>query len=171
MFSGVGEFFKPMSVSRATEPSAAPSPSRPVGDERPPFWPQDRAVPRRRRRGDGFGDDVIRISLGALRLLLSGKVARAEDAKISGDEDADDDAAPAVAPDAALAAYRRAEDTASFCPVPKAGSPVITAPASVTGENILALLDALEKKGLRTLHVNDGETIYAALLRHARPVD
>ncbi len=190
MFSGAGEFFRPVELRKDLPPVSHAQPVKKTGDddprEREEFQRRlsdiadetvisgDAAAPS--DAGDNlFGDDFIELSLPALQAMLSGdRTAHAYGRPPV-------QASPGVEP--ALAAYRRAADAAqgsaggaapdgiaANAPLPApSGDAWKTAPAHYpdadAGSAIFYMLAALENAGVSSVTVKDRETIYAVLRR------
>lgn len=192
MFSGAGEFFRPVELRRDLPPIAQPQPVKKTGDEDP----REREAFQRRlsdivdeadlsatdgdTAGAGedvpFGEDFIELSLMALQATLAGdKTAHAYGRPPV-------QAAPDIEP--ALAAYRRAATTVQVqADAPDDGASVTRLagarpetndewraaaahhPDADAGSEIFYMLAALERAGVTSVTVKDRQTIYAALRR------
>lgn len=177
MFSGAGEFFRPVELRKDLPPIAYTQPVSKTGDDDPRDRPEFQrklsdivdetaisgADDARAGADDNlFGDDFIELSLHALHALLTGdKIAHAYGRPPV-------QAAPAAEP--ALAAYRRAADAAR---APGTGGAQDDAwkvaaaghAAADAGSEIFNMLAALETAGVPNVTVKDGQTIYDALRR------
>lgn len=168
MFSGAGEFFRPVELRRDLPPLSSAQPVGKTGDEnrrdqdafRRALMPADDVS---LQSGDvpadaaAFGPDFIELSLTALQAMLSGgKTAHAYGRPPV-------QAAPQTEP--ALAAYRRAADISPHVDAQPDQWRAAAAhhPAADAGSEIFYMLAALEKAGIGSITVNDGQTIYAAL--------
>jgi hypothetical protein len=165
--SGVGEFFKPVSIpAREAGASSSITPLHKAGDEPPAFW--ERGRPGKRRRGDDdgvFGDDVMRLSIAALRAILMGDAGALPPVpawKKQMTADIPDTDMPVRQ---ASEIYRHAEETAPAHALrEKNATHTAPLPPPDAGEKILGMLEKLEKKGAAEVTVQDGQSIYAALL-------
>ena len=193
MFSGAGEFFRPVELRKDLPPIAHAQPAPKTGDDDPRKREEFQrrlsdivdetaisgadAVPDAPAE-DLFGDDFIELSLPALHAMLTGdKTAHAYGRPPV-------QASPAAEP--ALAAYRRAADAAPDTPAPDAaaahmgGADIVPMPAvpndewraaaaqdptADAGSAIFYMLAALEKAGVPSVTVKDRQTIYTALRR------
>ena len=193
MFSGAGEFFRPVELRKDLPPIAYTQPVSKAGDEDP----REREEFHRRLSDitdetaisgtdaapaddNLFGDDFIELSLPALQAMLTGdKTAHAYGRPPV-------QASPDVEP--AFAAYRRAADVApdlaggaaaaatggdsAAVVVPMHQPPgdewkaaAAHHPDADAGSTIFYMLAALENAGVPSVTVKDRQTIYAALRR------
>lgn len=189
MFSGAGEFFRPVELRKDLPPIAYAQPVPKTGDDDP----REREEFQRRLSDivdetaisgadtapepagdDLFGDDFIELSLPALHAMLTG------DKTVHAYGRPPVQAAPSAEP--ALAAYRRAADaapdtaraigadSAAIIPMPPAPGDEWQAaaahhPDADAGSTIFYMLAALENAGVGNVTVKDRQTIYAALRR------
>lgn len=173
MFSGAGEFFRPVELRRDLPPLSSAQPVGRTGDEnrrdqeefRRLTMPEDNVSVQSEGAAASevpFGQDFIELSLPALQAMLSGgKTAHAYGRPPV-------QAAPQAEP--ALAAYRRAADTSPPINTQPDQWRAAAAhhPQADAGGEIFYMLAALEKAGVGSVTVNDGQTIYAALRRYCQ---
>ncbi len=193
MFSGAGEFFRPVELRKDLPPIAQPQPAKKTGEEN---HRERGAFPRRLSdivdeadlsqpdddlsalsQEPSFGEDFIELSLMALQATLAG------DKTVYAYGRPPVQAAPDIEP--ALAAYRRAADIAQpLLELPREGAGVLSTlsgtkpevndewraaaahhPDADAGSEIFYMLAALERAGVTSVTVKDRQTIYAALRR------
>ena len=173
MFSGVGEFFRPLTAPvRETDPAAQLPAVRKAGDDTKENFSDTldsddsarHTAPEDPTYAGEFGEDITVLSLAAMRALLTGDAGVLPPVSGLAADIPDTDMPLRMATDI----YRHADALAPASPRPAASYRQPQA-APETGERILAMLAALEQRGIDSVSVQPGQSIYEALLALRAP--
>jgi hypothetical protein len=173
MFSGAGDFFRPVDLRKEVSPAAVVKPVSSGGEEfqkhtsgTPQKDDGEAGAPDGGLAPDGFSDDAISLSLPALFMMLTGAPPSALQPETPDKTDA--------GLRGALGAYHRAAETLPGAPPPHPASGDLRTERGAAmgpGAEIFQMLAALEKAGVAAVNVRGGQTIYDALRAQCRAYD